>query len=244
MGRMEHLDPAALAAFQDAGLPPAERARATAHLAECAECRDRLGAQLRAAAGREGADRDEARGARVRGTGAIGPGRGARRELLAAAAIGALLLGGGLWWAADRVAEEREARLPERAATPPAPEAPAESPVTPSPTGGELAGVEPDRVPADPAAEPASEEGVEPELLALRGGTREVDGKTFRLEGDEWVDDTWAGPSGPVPIPLVRGTPAWLGALDERPALARYAEVGPRVLVVVDSLAFRILPAP
>lgn len=241
MGRMEHLDPAALAAFQDAGLTPAERARATAHLAGCAECRDRLGAQRRAASGREGADREGARGA---GAGATPPGRGARRELLAAAAIGALLLGAGLWWAADRVAPEREASVPERAATPRAPEGPAGPPDARPPTEGELARGGPGRAPSDPAAEPAPEEGVEPELLALRGGARQVDGKTFRLEGDEWVDDTWTGPPGPVPIPLVRGSPAWLGAVDERPALARYAEVGPRVLVVVDSLAFRILPAP
>ena len=54
----------------------------------------------------------------------------------------------------------------------------------------------------------------------------------------------WSAPPGRAPIDLVRGSGAWRSALEARPALARYAEVGPRVLVVLDSLAFRILPAP
>lgn len=238
MDRMEHLDPAALAAFQDGGLSLAERASAEAHLAECAECRDRLGVQVRAAAGRE-APRHAGAGV----AGAIRPPRRVRGELLAAAAIGALVLGAGLWWAADRAAPERGAPLPERAAAPRTPEAGVE-PSTQPPTSGDPAAGEPRRVPAAPTAEPAPGEGVEPELLALRGGVREVDGKTFRLEGDEWVDEAWTAPPGRVPLPLVRGTAAWNAAVDERPGLARYAGVGPRVLVVLDSLAFRILPAP
>ncbi len=225
MGRMEHLDPAGLAAFQDGGLTPAERRVAEAHLAECAECRDRLGAQVRAAAG------------------AIRPGRRVRGELLAAAAIGALLLGTALWWAADRVTPERGLSLPERAAAPRPRETAPAPPTTASPPDRELAETEPG-VPADPAAGPDLEEGVEPELLALRGGVRDVDGKTFRLQGDEWVDEAWTAPPGRRPVRLVRGTAAWRAALAERPALARYAGVGPRVLVVLDSLAFRILPGP
>jgi hypothetical protein len=71
-----------------------------------------------------------------------------------------------------------------------------------------------------------------------------VDGKTFRLQGDEWVDEAWTTPPSRPPLDLVRGTAAWRAALADRPTLARYAEVGPRVLVVLDSLAFRILPAP
>lgn len=238
MDRMKHIDPAVLAAFQDGGLSTAERASADSHLAECAICRDRLGAQMRAAAGREGARRTGPGLA-----GAIRPDRRVRGELLAAAAIGALLLGAGLWWAADRAAPTLDAPPAERAAAPRTRE-PAPGPSTRPPPSGEVAGGQQGGVPEDPAAGPAREEGVAPELLALRGGTRVVEGKTFRLEGGEWVDGTWTGPSGPVPIPLFRGTPAWNAALDERPALARYAEVGPRVLVVFDSLAFRILPAP
>ncbi|MGH7566795.1 MAG: hypothetical protein ACREK2_08190, partial [Gemmatimonadota bacterium] len=122
-------------------------------------------------------------------------------------------------------------------------------PVTPGPAtqpaDEDVAGSVPDAATGaqDPALRPPNRDGVEPELLALRGGAREMDGKTFRLRGDEWVDDAWAAPPGRPPITLVRGTDAWRAALDERPALARYAEVGPRVLVVLDSFAFRILPA-
>lgn len=232
MDRMEHLDPTTLAAYQDYGLVPAERARAHAHLAECAECRDRLGAQVRAAAGREGANVAGVIGAR--------PDRGIRREHLAAAAIGALLLGTGLWWALDRAAPERVAAPPLRDAAPltPGPAAqPADEEVVVSAPGAR-------RGADDPAVRPPDQNGVEPELLALRGGAREIDGKTFRLRGDEWVDDAWTAPPGRPPITLVRGTDAWRAALAERPALARYAEVGPRVIVVLDSFAFRILLAP
>ena len=235
---MEHLDPAALAAFQDGGLATPARESAEAHLAECAVCRDRLGAQVRAAGGREAAGQEAPRGV----TRAIRSDRGVRRELLAAAVLGALLVGGGLWWAADRAATERAAPPPERASAPPARES--APPASPSPAEEELAGTRQRSEPAAPAAEPSREEGVEPELLALRGGARVVHGKSFRLRGDEWVDDAWRAPLGRPPIPIVRGTDAWRAALAERPALARYAEVGPRVLVVLDSLAFRILPAP
>jgi type II secretory pathway component PulM len=227
---MDHLDPEAVAAYQDGGLAPAERTSAGAHLAECAECRDRLGAQMRAASGRE---------AGARGSGSIGAPHDRRifRERLAAAAIGALLLGAGLWWALDRAPAERAA----------APRARETSPVTriPAAPPDEVAGDAPDERSGagEPSPRPPADD-VEPELLALRGGARDVDGKTFRLQGDEWVDDAWTATPVRPPITLVRGTPAWRAALDQRPALARYAEVGPRVLVVLDSFAFRILPAP
>ncbi len=242
MDRMEHLDPLALAAFQDGGLTSGERASAETHLAVCAACRDRLGAQIRAAAGRE-AEGEEGRRAGGGFAGAIRPDREMRRELLVAAAFGAVLVGAGLWWAADRAAPERGASVQERAAIPRETDS-APAPAAPSAADRELAAGERDRRAADRAAEPSPAEDVESELLALRGGARRVDGKTFRLEGDQWVDDAWTAPPGRPPLSLVRGTDAWRAALAERPALARYAEVGPRVLVVLDSLAFRILPAP
>lgn len=250
MGRMDHLEPEALAAYQDDGLTPVERETAHAHLSQCALCRDRLGTQVRAAGGREGAT--------ASASGSIGGphDRSVFREHLAAAAIGALLLGVGLWWALDRAPGQR-------AADPRAREA---APVTPAPAPpaaiGELAGGDAgssgdgarpsDAARRTNAARPgdsdravrAPEGEAEPELLALRSGAREMEGKTFRLQGDEWVDDAWTVPPRRAPIPLVRGTSAWRAALVDRPALARYGEVGPRVLVVLDSLAFRILPAP
>ncbi|HUF90487.1 MAG TPA: hypothetical protein VMR66_10985 [Gemmatimonadota bacterium] len=223
MGRMNHLEPETLAAYQDDGLTSVERENARAHLGECALCRDRLGAQVRAAAGREaGAPRD----------------RSVVREHLAAAAIGALLLGAGLWWALDRAPADRAAAPRARETSPVTPipgDPPADEVVADPPGARSGAG--------DPAPRPRADE-VEPELLALRGGAREADGKTFRLQGDEWVDDAWTASPARPPITLIRGTTAWRAALDERPALARYAEVGPRVLVAMDSLSFRILPAP
>jgi hypothetical protein len=229
---MDHLDPEALAAYQDDGLTPVDRDSARAHLAECAQCRDRLGTQLRATAGREAA------GASVSGSIGAPPGRTVLRERLAAAAIGALLLGAGLWWALDRTPAERAAA--PRAREEAGPAAPAASPADEEPAGS---GPSTPPGEGDPTRRPPSD-GVEPELLALRGGAREVEGKTFRLRGDEWVDDAWTAPPGRAPITLVRDSDAWRAALHERPALARYADVGPRVLVVLDSFAFRILPAP
>ena len=113
MDRMEHLDPLALAAFQEGGLTSGERASAEAHLAVCAACRDRLGAQIRAAAGRE-AEGEEGRRAGGGFAGAIRPDREMRRELLVAAAFGAVLVGAGLWWAADRAAPARAAAAGRR----------------------------------------------------------------------------------------------------------------------------------
>jgi hypothetical protein len=227
---MDHLDPEAVAAYQDGGLAPAERTSAGAHLAECAECRDRLGAQMRAASGRE---------AGARGSGSIGAPHDRRifRERLAAAAIGALLLGAGLWWALDRAPAER-------VATPRARETSPVTAIPAAPPADAVAGDAPRARSGAGEPQPPRTGAVEPELLALRGGARDVDGKTFRLQGDEWVDDAWTATPVRPPITLVRGTPAWRAALDQRPALARYAEVGPRVLVVLDSFAFRILPAP
>lgn len=260
MGRMEHLDAESLAAWQDGGLDASARAAAEAHLADCAKCRDRLGAQVRAAAGREGS------GAEVSGSIGAPRDRSGLRGRLAAAAVGALILGAGAWWALDRAPAERASIPGGREAAPltPAPAAGgalaegdratrAEDAARPGATARSTDPSRPaharlDAPPGDVAGTgpgaPAGGQDVEPELLALRGGARELAGKTFRLRGDEWVDDAWTAPPGRAPIPLIRGTAAWRTALAERPALARFAEVGPRVLVVLDSLAFRILPAP
>jgi hypothetical protein len=190
-----------------------------------------LGAQVRAAAGREGT------GASVSGSIGGPHDRSVFRERLAAAAIGALLLGAGLWWALDRAPAERAA-APRARESSPVPAIPA------APPADEVAGDAPGARSGAGEPHPPRTGDVGPELLALRGGARDVDGKTFRLQGDEWVDDAWTATPVRPPITLVRGTPAWRAALDQRPALARYAEVGPRVLVVLDSFAFRILPAP
>lgn len=235
MGRMAHLDSVTIAAYQDDGLPPSERERARAHLADCAACRDRLGAQVRAAAGREGL------GASV--AGAIGRSRSVapirQRELLAAAAVGALLLGGGLWLALDRGETAGRASRPPAEEVPAGPRAPASVP-----PAEELAGIPSGAAPESPrpAAEARPAEGADPELLALRGATRTAEGRTFRLQGEDWVDTGWRPSALDPPVEVRRGSVGYADLVAREPRVSAWSEIGPRVLVLVDSTAYRILP--
>ncbi|MGH7558505.1 MAG: zf-HC2 domain-containing protein [Gemmatimonadota bacterium] len=246
---MSHLDSNDLAAWIDGGLDQGSRSRVESHLAECAECRARLAAQVRAGSTMDAFARSS---------------RKLPAILLLAAVLAALLLGFGLYRVleSDRApaTAEREAAPPDEATgdieTPAATEAFA---------GGELAadseaaakaeGIVDRRTPpseepgreaarvAPPEAVPP-ENGVDPSLFALRGATRRVDGKVFRLRDGAWVDDAHRASRGREPIDLPRGSEAYAAALSAHPEIARFAEVGPTVVVVIDSIAYRILPEP
>lgn len=230
---MQHPDPNHFGAYLDRNLGSDERDRVTTHLAECDTCRARLAWQVRAMDRLEGgeatspADRERA----------FPP--WTRHFLLLAAVLAALVVGYGLYRASDRGGPTATT---DRGA----------------PTAGEAQGGRDTRRPggAPPAAtapppstEPArrvpgvAEAPLDPSLLALRGATKRVEGKTFRLEGGEWVDDAHEPDSGVKPVEIPRGSMAYQTALAVHPALARYADVGPRVVVVIDSIAYRILPA-
>lgn len=219
-----HLDAEAIAAYLDHGLEASERERAVAHLSDCSDCRERLAAQARA----EG---------RTTAAIAIGPRRRAPAwaPLLAAAAVGALLLSVGLWYAIDDpgpgMAERRDEPA-ERVAEPPASPAGAQAPVP---------GVEEPRgaiAQREPAEAPAPEE----ELLAMRGASKTIEGKTFRLEDGTWTDTAYARALYGAPRDVARDTPAYDQLLAREPRLPAWAEAGPSVLVLVDSVPFRVLP--
>lgn len=222
-----HLDLDDLAAYQDRSLDAGERARATAHLADCLACRERLSGGVRAAA------RVEA------GRGWLDP----RRGLLIAAMLAGVLVGVGVWHtASDRGGPDEPVR---GSGTTPAVATKAGTPSAEAPAGDAV----PDRSDPRPEAEdadplpsiPAVEEGVDPELLALRGGTKRVGSKVFRLVEGAWVDTEYGG--GEV-VELPRRSTEYRAAAAEHPALEEYEVVGPTVVVVVDSTSFRILPGP
>lgn len=235
---MKHLDPATLASFQDGGLSPEERERATGHLADCAECRRRLAALVRAVAGREAFEPVVA--------GPIERERTAARkrtiELLAAAVIGTILLGSGLWIAVDRQDPTGRAIRPADEGTFPA------DPPSAVPSSDELAGIRSEKASETPAgrappAGPATDSPPATDLLALRGARRSVEGRTFRLQGEEWVDTSWRpGLAGPPPVEVRRGSPEYEDLVARDPRVVAWSEVGPRVVAMVDSLAYRIVP--
>lgn len=235
----EHLSAEEVAAYLDRGLAPAERDRAAAHLADCAGCRGRLVAQSRA----------EERGPEVvpsfpRSTRAWIP-------LLAAAGIGAILLGIGLWLAvgdgrrpgavAERDPARRPSEIPPReTAGPLAPERESEAPSPDlAPPPGAL-----DRAPrSEPRAEPPTPPAPVEELLALRGATRQIEGKTFRLEAGEWVDTAYRAEAHGPPADVRRGTAGHQALLAREPRIAGWGEAGPRVVVLVGATPYRILDA-
>ena len=249
----EHLDPAAIAAYLDHGLAPSDREGAAAHLADCDRCRERLAAQAKA----------EERGARVVPIG----GRRAPSwaPMLAAAAVGAVLLGVTLWFAlggGERARETAE-RGREPAAERPEGVAPLAQPGGPAPAAtvtpegatprrdppdapaGELTRREPERgARRPPGADGAPPPGPEDELLALRGGVKRVEGKVFRLRDQVWVDQAYRERDHGAPREVSRGTAEYQALLAREPRLAAWSGVGARVVVLLDSIPHRILPAP
>lgn len=229
-GETMHLDLDDLAAYQDRSLDAEERARATAHLADCLACRERLSAGVRAAA-------------------RVESGRGwldARRGLLIAAMLAGVLIGVGVWNAAS---ERGGANV---AATDPGTKPAVATNTGTSSTEAPAEDAAPDHADPRPEAEeagsgdalpsiPPTERGVDPELLALRGGTKRVGSKVFRLAEGAWVDSAYGG--GEV-VELTRRSKEYRAAAAEHPVLDEYGAVGPTVVVVVDSISFRILPGP
>lgn len=85
-------------------------------------------------------------------------------------------------------------------------------------------------------AAPADEQ-----LLRRRSGGRTVEGKTFRLTTGEWVDASF-DPASALPTVVIRGAEersVWLARV---PALAPYAQLGDRVLVVWQGTVYRFEP--
>jgi hypothetical protein len=87
-----------------------------------------------------------------------------------------------------------------------------------------------------PPARPAV--GEPDDLLPRRGGTRQVGAKTFRLVAGQWIDSTY-DPAALLPIVEVPSADARRDLLARIPALAPYAAIGDRVIVVHEGQVYR-----
>ncbi len=80
------------------------------------------------------------------------------------------------------------------------------------------------------------------DLLVKRGAERRIGGKTFRLVAGEWRDTAFDSLAG-LPLVEVEGLQQRSELLSRVPALAPYAELGPRVLVVFEGNVYRFRPS-
>jgi hypothetical protein len=205
-------DPGLLAAYVEGRLDDEERRAVTEHLGVCADCRQVL-AMLARAPG-------------------VLPTAAGRRPMAAPVwlAIAATVILATL--AVRRVngpvapAVDRGPASTVAATVGPSPAPPAPAPADPGPR----------------ATLPADDPLRDPALLVKRGAApRQVGGKTFRLRAGEWVDVAFQSTSS---LPTVRVTgPGERAAIVQRvPALAPYAALGDRVVVVFQGTVYRFAP--
>lgn len=89
---------------------------------------------------------------------------------------------------------------------------------------------------------PAADPMLDPELLVKRGAPlRHAGGKSFRLVAGEWVD-TGFDPIAPLPTLRIQGPGERAAVVQRLPALAPYAGVGDRVVVVFEGTVYRFTP--
>ncbi len=224
-----HPDVNALAAFIDNRLSETERRAFIVHLGQCAECRGTLAAY--------------ARGALPLAAPSAGDAPSATRPLfrrvvwlpVAATLLLATTVGIKVW------------RMPDPAspAVAPAPPPASAAPATPDavpPGGAALPGSEPTPGPAAAAPAAPRNPAPAPQPNTMRsGGDRLVGDKTFRLVAGEWIDAAY-DPLALLPIEPVEGPGARAALLSRVPALAPYADLGARVVVVHDNVVYRFRP--
>ena len=209
--------PGLLAAFLEGRLDLREREVMTGHLAGCAECRQALALLARAAHA----------GLIPRPAPAARPGPTLRRwQPLAAAAVLVVAVATvtRLSWP-PAPAGETAPSPPPGVSRPPPPSPDEAAPAPSSPPAG-----------AVPRAD-----ALDPGVLVTRGGVRRVAGKTFRLAAGEWTDASF-DPAAGLPITEAHGPDQRSSLLSRVPALAPYAALGERVLVVLDGTVYRFGP--
>jgi putative zinc finger protein len=229
MDDAEH-DPALLAAYLEDTLDQRERDATIAHLAACSDCRGAMALLARAAA----ADLlplpvpPEAR---------IAPRPWRLRSAIwlpiAASAVIATVIGlrlGPLAPASPDRRSGQDGTVARSPAAEPSTLAPAASPGRRSPAAASLAPVPRERTP-----------GLDESLLARRGVDRRVGGKTFRWETGRWVDTAFE-PAISLPTVDAKGPDARSALLARLPALAPYAGLGDRVVVVFEGTVYRFSP--
>lgn len=219
-----HPDLTALAAFVDGRLSEPERRACVTHLAQCAECRAIVATYARGAAPDSGA------GAAAAPVAARPRFRGVPAWLPIAATVMLATTAAITWWRMDATVAPVSA--PSLAPTTPSPDVPPPASSQPAPA--------PETPPVAAPAQPASPSTSQtPELLGpRRSGERIVGGKTFRLVAGEWIDAAY-DPLDLLKIENVEGPEARTAVFARLPALAEYAALGPRVIVVVDGTVYR-----
>lgn len=93
-------------------------------------------------------------------------------------------------------------------------------------------------IPGGDDVTPVSEED---DLLRKRDAALVVAGKTFRRSDGEWVDSDYDSARN-LPVITVRGSVDRAARLEQIPELAPYAEIGERVLVVLNDTVYRFEP--
>ena len=227
-----HPDLGALAAFIEGRLSEADRGALVLHLSGCLECRTTLATCAR---GGVPADITPTVNEAVTNRPSV---RGAALWLPVAATLALATTAGLLVWRTDP--SSRSAAPPPSApssASPATSERPlpsaSESPVPASPPAGVTAPV------TNPApVSPASGSG---SRGPTRGGTRVVGDRTFRLVAGEWIDAAY-DPLGLLPVEVIDGQEARASVVTRVPALAPYAALGARVVVVQEGVVYRFRP--
>ena len=209
-------DPGLLAAYLEGRLDAREREVLTAHLAGCAECRQVLALLARAAHA----------GLIPRPTPAARPGFALHRWLPLAAALVIAVATVVRWnWSPTPFGETRPSPAPAGVSISPPPSA---SEAAPSPA-------------SSPGGAKRRADTLDPGVLVRRGAGRRVAGKTFRLAAGEWIDASF-DPAAGLPITDVNGPDQRSSLLSRLPALAPYAALGERVLVVFEGTVYRFRP--
>lgn len=133
-------------------------------------------------------------------------------------------------------------RIASKASSSPPPESPpAEGPPATSgshPPAATESIPSPEPAAVAPSVAPAPEERLE----VRRSGHKKVGEKTFQLIAGEWVDRDY-DPDGDLETVTVVGADRRRELLSRVPALARFAAVGDRVVVVWEGKAYRFAPA-
>ena len=123
-------------------------------------------------------------------------------------------------------------------ASPPTPPEPSPGQAPPATSGAPGPPAAPEAAPPAPATvAPAPEEPVE----VRRSGQKTVGEKTFRLIAGEWVDRDY-DPDADLETVTVVGADRRRELLSRVPALARFASIGDRVVVVYEGKVYRFAP--
>ncbi|MBI3952029.1 MAG: zf-HC2 domain-containing protein [Acidobacteria bacterium] len=238
---IDHLDDNEMAAFIDGALTGPARAQVESHLANCPSCRSMLAIYLRAASKMAPAFQPVAPPYQV-------PSR-LFALILNVRPLWALPLAAGLIVAiiaAVLLLSVTEPPPPSQVTSAPSSTSPATDQPSSRPTESPEA-----QVPSSKTSTPEIKTKPKPRrtpeirepdetLLARRGGRKIIDNKTFRFRGGIWIDTEYEAARELPLIEAKRDSPAYRELLAQHPTLARYAEVGQNVIIVLQGKAYKL----